>query len=615
MRRHDVLLVSFTLVGLSLLHPAGAAKPEDAGHRDPIGILAAVQRELLPSERLIATSPRAYEIIGRDILRVKIVDDATGTIRELTLDQKNGRPVAHEHVRTLATSHWRRQHGAASRDLVRRLTESAGSLLTVDVEVASVSDIPAWLKELESSGMRLLATHRNVVTVQGNPEQILAVSRTSGVASVGEHHERRNLSLGIAADLDQPAIRTAHRTGAGVGFVAAVWEPGACIRRDHPDFARLTFEPRFRRACSVFDQAGHSTKVAGVLAADRGASGTAGLFRGRLFDVDARDSAAEDDMWERAPEIVNASFTISRLLGREIDRKVYEKGIFVFNGSANDERDEANCYAFNALCVGAYHDGDTIGVFRDDQVSLGHSYLNDKVNGREYPQVVGPVLARKTAGPGALYVTESGTSFATPGVAGLAALMLAHQPFSLFNRPALVRAILMASAQAHPVKHEGPSVPVPTDNIDDRAGVGAPNGRRAREIIDGRTFVFKAVTPASLGRQASFPIEKNERVRVVLVWDQCPEYDPYDAELTADLDLAVKVPNHLGAPFPKTVTHTNASFADNWEAVEFIALVSGTAEIVVSAARFGTCAMESNRARAPMAVAWTKEPASPVVGR
>jgi hypothetical protein len=332
-----------------------------------------------------------------------------------------------------------------------------------------------------------------------------------------------------------------------------------------------------------------------------------------MFDVDARVSAAEDDMWARKPQIVNASFTISRFDARDADRAIYETGVFVFNGSGNDHTDEANCYAYNALCVGGYLDGDTIGVFKDDTVYLGHSFLNDRYNQREYPQVVGPVQVRETAGPTRLYDSDSGTSYSAPGVAGLAALVLAHQPFLLFNRPALMRAILMASAQAHPIVHEDRRIPNATDQVDDRTGVGAPNGLRARTIVDDRTFVFRHITPATLGTQASFPVEKDERVRVVLTWDQCPGYDPFDPALTADLDLAVRAPNHLGFPAPRTVVHTNTSLSDNWEAVEFIAHASGMIDVVVSASRFATCAAENTTARAPMAIAWTKEPAPLVV--
>jgi hypothetical protein len=583
-------------------------------HDRASSIVGRLERELSATQRVVTRRLKTFEVLGREVLRVKIVDDTTGIIRELTIDMKNSTLVAYEQLRSEARSAQRQQHGFASPDLVERLSQGALAEIIVDVEVATVQDVDGLKREIEGLDLLVVATHRRIITVRGTTEQIRKIARMNRVTAVAPHHERRNLSFGVARELDQPSVAGAHTLGVGSGFAVAVWEIGACIRRDHRDFSSLTFEPRFGGSdCSIFNQAGHSTSVAGVLAADRGSLGTAGLFQGRMFDVDARMAEAEDDMWARNPQIVNASFTISRFDARDVDRTAYETGLLVFNGSGNNAADEANCYAFNALCVGAYLDMNTIGVFEDDTVWLGQSFLNDRYNQREYPQVVGPSVVRQTAGMDGNYVSDSGTSYSSPGVAALAALLLAHQPFLLLNRPALMRAILMTSAQAHPILHEGRRIPIATDNIDDRAGVGAPNGFRAKSIVDDRTFLYKFVTPGVLGMQTSFPVERNERVRVVLAWDQCPGYDIFDPDLTVDLDLAVKTPNHLGFPFPTKVTHTNPSFSDNWEVVEFVALASGTVEVIVSASRFETCVAENNLARAPMAIAWTKEAAVPVV--
>jgi subtilisin family serine protease len=575
--------------------------------------MRALEQTLSPGQRIVATSSKRFEALGRQVVRVKIIDDATGSVRELVIDERTREAAMYQQLSDQDRTERRRHHGVASRDLIQSLRDAAGSTVSVDVEVAATDDVVAATRNIQSLDLTVLSTHRRVLTVRGRPDQVRAVSRMDRVTSVGLHHERRNVSLGIARDLDQPAVAVAHTTGAGVGFVAAVWEREACVRRDHPDFSNLTFEPRFGgTTCSIFNQGGHSTAVAGVLAADRGALGTAGLFRGRMFDVDALEPEAEDDMWARKPQIVNASFTIGRHDARDADRAAYEDGVFVFNGSGNNFKDEANCYAYNALCVGAYHDAGTIGIFEDDILS-GHSFLNDRYNQREYPQILGPSTARETAGITSPHVDLTGTSAASPGVAGLAGLLLAHQPFLLLKRPALMRAVLMASAQAHPIVDEGRRIPVPTDDIDDRTGVGAPNGLRARSIVDEKTFVFRFITPGTVGTQGSFPVERDERVRVVLAWDQCPGYDIFDPELTADLDLVVRAPNHLGPPFPPLIAHTNLSFSDNWEVVEFIARASGNAEIVVSASRFDQCGAENGLARAPMAIAWTKEAVPPIV--
>jgi hypothetical protein len=326
-------------------------------------------------------------------------------------------------------------------------------------------------------------------------------------------------------------------------------------------------------------------------------------------------------MWDRQPHLVNASFTLPKSFAKMVDEEVYGRGLFVFNSAGNDANETpvcepkeiTYCYAYNTLCVGGYKHQRTIGTFGDDTVEKKSSYCNDAASGRESPQVLGPWSARSAHWgwhiPGRptynqLYETSGGTSLAAPGVTGLAALLLVNYPFDLWERPALMRAVLMASAQAHPIIDGGRRVPNFNDGVDDRMGVGAPNGDRAQAIMDHRSYRFQRATPQQLGLQASFTAAFQERVRVVLAWDQCPDYLTNDPELKVDLDLTVRAPGLV-----RPVTITNPSFVDNWEVVEFITM-GGTLEIHVSAARFDACAAEGNQQRVPMAIAWTKEPLS-----
>ncbi len=148
------------------------------------------------------------------------------------------------------------------------------------------------------------------------------------------------------------------------------------------------------------------------------------------------------------------------------------------------------------------------------------------------------------------------------------------------------------------------------DRDDHRMGVGVPNGLRARTITDERTFMFNTLSPSELGTQFSFAVEAKERVRVVLAWDQCPEYDRHDQELWVDLDMVVEAPSRV----PRQVTHhVNPSFLDNWEVVEFITEASGEAKVSLSAARFRRCTIDGDQAQVRAAFAWTKEPAPDVL--
>jgi hypothetical protein len=140
-------------------------------------------------------------------------------------------------------------------------------------------------------------------------------------------------------------------------------------------------------------------------------------------------------------------------------------------------------------------------------------------------------------------------------------------------------------------------------------GVGAPNGTRAKAIMSGASYRYLRGTPTQLGLMASIPVNISDRVRVVLAWDQCPGYDAFDPKLKVDLDLTVREP-YIGT---STINHSNLSFVDNWEVVEFVAFKTGTVTVHVSAPRFDACAAEGSQKVVPMAVAWTKEAAPPMM--
>jgi hypothetical protein len=172
-------------------------------------------------------------------------------------------------------------------------------------------------------------------------------------------------------------------------------------------------DPRGGHFGEVF---GHSTQVASAFAADRGGKNTIGLFRAKLVDIDETlGDTAVDAMWNLNPTIVNASFTITTFDGPRIDEEVYARKSFVFSGAGNImDAGYAQCWAYNALCVGGYNDNATHGDFRDDSLWSRTTFGNPE-DGREVPQIVGPAAASKLARyQGSGYEAGVGTSFATP---------------------------------------------------------------------------------------------------------------------------------------------------------------------------------------------------------
>jgi len=101
-----------------------------------------------------------------------------------------------------------------------------------------------------------------------------------------------------------------------------------------------------------------------------------------------------------------------------------------------------------AIAVGAIDGGDEVASFS----SRGPSPIDGAVK----PDAVAPGVLIRTAVPGGAYFPETGTSFAAPQVAGIAALLL--QASSGLTPPAIAD-ILRSTADAVP------PAPLPNDDV------------------------------------------------------------------------------------------------------------------------------------------------------
>lgn len=117
----------------------------------------------------------------------------------------------------------------------------------------------------------------------------------------------------------------------------------------------------------------------------------------------------------------------------------------------------------NVVSVGAAEAGDTVAVFSGSQ-----RFLNPT---RFVPHVVAPGVDVQSCVPGG-FATMSGSSMATPHIAGLAALLLSAHPGASADQ---VEAAIKGSAQ------------LPTGMVPQRGGLGIPDGPRALEIL--RTLI------------------------------------------------------------------------------------------------------------------------------
>ena len=233
--------------------------------------------------------------------------------------------------------------------------------------------------------------------------------------------------------------------------------------------------------------------------------------------------------------------------------------------------------AKNTLAVGAVADDGKIADF---------SSRGPSVDGRLLPHVVGSgVQIAAAAGSGSVrgYVNNSGTSMASPAVAGVAALAMDAVP-ALRERPAAARALLMASAVKPDAYFERRDVAwlltagrgsFRLDNGDGPGalqhiyGLGKASARTsvlARDAEDG--WVSGAagldVEADSFGYQDIVVPAGASRLDVVMTWDE-PAAETITPSVLNDLDLWIDRDVDCAASEGACGDHASRSQVDNVE--------------------------------------------------
>ncbi|NMO52659.1 S8 family serine peptidase [Actinoplanes sp. TBRC 11911] len=247
------------------------------------------------------------------------------------------------------------------------------------------------------------------------------------------------------AQIGAPQVWARGDTGAGV--TVAVLDTG--IDSTHPDLAdRIAGTASFVPGSDVTDRFGHGTHVASTIAGTGAASGGAerGVAPGARLDVGKvlGDDGSGQDSWviagmqwaavDRQAKIINMSLgddaatdghdPVSEALNA-LSRQTGALFVVAAGNLGSVSSIGAPAAADEALTVGAVDGDDQLAYFSSQGPRLSDQAIK--------PEITAPgvdVLAARsqfTEGDGP-YVSLSGTSMATPHVAGTAALVLAAHP-------------------------------------------------------------------------------------------------------------------------------------------------------------------------------------------
>ncbi|GAA1957945.1 S8 family serine peptidase [Microbacterium deminutum] len=377
-------------------------------------------------------------------------------------------------------------------------------------------------------------------------------------------------------------------TGAGVNV--AVYEPGPDVTTN------LSISGQYQTGTG---SSSHARMTHGIIrnterSRPHGHAPDANLFSANSYDLDAIRWAAQD----QGCTVISQSFhrdaeQTSDSLSHDDNYKdwlaLHWPYPTIVEASGNGASTEfVNHKGYNRLTVGSHNDTASAmasdSVFRNPASSHGD---------RELPEIAGNGVGVTVVG-----LTDSGTSFAAPAVAGIAACVQEAAPV-LQSWPEGTRAVLMAGAWRNPSGGRWRADLVA--GVDGRDGAGTADAERSTNIarsrqnrdnaaalrgfdvgtlrssdLDGSgrtTFRYRIKAPSA-------PLFFGSHVKVALAWDSKATRTDilflsiYQNTLTVDLDLEVR--DSSG-----TLVASSMSWDNSYEIAEFDAKAGETYDIRV----------------------------------
>lgn len=334
--------------------------------------------------------------------------------------------------------------------------------------------------------------------------QILALSRNPNVKRIEENFRvgidlnaaRADFGADGARALGAPAIT-------GQGVTVCIIDTGVDPGHEQLDGKTIVFKDFITSRVAAYDDHGHGTHVASIVAGDGIGDSDAAGYRGvapaaRLAIAKALDSTGNGteaqvvgaiEWCAGLPEVRVISMSLSGEpsdgqdgLSAAVDAAVgLGKAVVAAAGNSGDGEKSVGTpgTAAGSITVGACAEwsGGRDQPNRSDGIYLASfSSRGPTLVGRVKPDVCGPghTITAAAAGTGNGYVTWSGTSMATPYVAGLLALGFEADPGLT---PAEARLKLEGSAQ--------------------RRGGSDKNNDWGSGLVDGYAFVARVLDPAS----------------------------------------------------------------------------------------------------------------------
>lgn len=506
--------------------------------------------------------------------------EAAVVARHPELEWVGDRPIVNDlaTARAIRTELWQARaaaRAAAAEQLradIARIGGRIGYLSTsaplayVDVpagRVAALAELPAvqslglergWTPSMSSAGPAVQANWTGGAEDQGSGVRVAVV----------EYHNVRN-----TGDLSGKVVASRSTTG------SITYSPTF----DHPTWVAGAIASRSASWPGVAPGA--------LIVSSSTGGGSASLSRDRAI-IAAADWAASPGGGDA--DIINASIGQDTATGSEEARRYFDAiaaqdgrlpvaaaGNYVTFGHWNVLSPGT---AYNVLTVGGIDDRNT-AARTDDQIwyypgSNGSGYRDpvgtawNQHGDFNKPNVSAPAVSVRTAnGLGA-----SGTSVASPIVAGIAAQLVARAP-SLALRPEGTRAIIMAGAiNRSPLPSGGANA--------DHEGTGTASALWANRILNVGDGAWGGYRLGSMtaGQVVSeeITVMAGQKVKVALSWNSRSSGSTSDDRLMADLDLRVVQADGS--------TLGSYTIDNNYEWVEFTASRAGTMRIEIRQTRF-----------------------------